>query len=613
MAASDVRSPGVLRMPSQGALLGLVVLFAALTGLGFLISRRLTSGAPAAEPVTAQVGRQNLSASVSTTGTVVSTATSKLAFKASGRIAEVLVSVGDQVTAGQILARQDASDLEPAVLQAQANLKANEAKLAAMLEGPKREDVIAAQASLDAANAKLGAMQAGSREDELAAAQAGLDSAALKLGVLLAPSPEDVTIAQGAVTSAAASLDSARSKYEQVKAGPAEADRIAAQAALSAAHAARASAYAKVFDGHDSNASPSDRISNTASLASAEAALKSAEAKYQQTLQGPTETDILAAQKDVTVGEIGLRSAQAKLTQLLYPDQSAVVSAQATLLQAQSTLGSKLSPYTDADFAAQQQAIKSAQANLAAKREPYQPSDILAAEAAVVKSQADLATAQANLGGSTLIAPFTGVVSAVNMSVGETAITSGGNTSSSLTVVDPSQVRVDVQVDEADIAQVEVGQQAQLTFDALPGRALQGRVMAVAPSGTLTQGVVGYPVAIELRNARGVRAGMTATAEVVHQRKDNVLSVPNRAIVRQGRDRFVDVITPTGTQRKKIEVGMANDQFTEIISGLAEGETVVIPQTTARANIPGGGAIVGGGPGGPGGGGLGGTFVAPAP
>lgn len=598
MQSSGVR-PGLLSLPSQGAIIGIVVVIVTVTGLGFIVSRRLASGAPAAEPVTAEVARRNLNASVSTTGTVVSTATSRLAFKAPGRISEVLVNVGDQVTAGQILARQDASDLEPAVLQAQANLLANEAKLAAMLDGPRREDIAAAQASLAAAQAKLASMQTGSTEDEVRAAQAGLDSALLKLRTVQAgPTPEDVTVARSAVTTAQANLDNARYTLDQIRAGPTEAQRIEAQAALSAAHSARASAYAVVFDGHAINASPSARNANTAKLASAEAALKAAEAKYQETIKGATEADRLTAEKNLTLAEASLQSAEAKLALVLAgPDPADVATAQAAVLNAQNTLSARVNPHTEADFMTQDQAIKTAAANLAAKREPYAPSDILTAQAAVVKAQADLATAQANLAGSTLIAPFNGVVSALTMSVGETAITTG-NSPSSITVVDPGQVRVDVQVDEADIAQVEIGQPVQVTFDALAGRPMQGRVIAVAPSGTLTQGVVGYPVAVELRNARGVRAGMTATAEIVYQSKDNVIAVPNRAIVRQGRERFVDVQTATGTERRRIEVGMANDQFTEVTAGLNEGETVILPQTAARASVPGAGAIVGG-PGGP--------------
>jgi len=152
-----------------------------------------------------------------------------------------------------------------------------------------------------------------------------------------------------------------------------------------------------------------------------------------------------------------------------------------------------------------------------------------------------------------------------------------------------------VQVDESDIAEIEAGQPANVRFDALGNRQFQGRVVSISPSGTTTQGVVGYQVGIELRNARGVRPGMTAAAEIVHSQRDDVLTVPNRAITRQGRDRTVTVQTPSGTDVRKVEVGMNNDQVTEITSGLEEGDQVVIPVTSARAAVPGARAPTAGG------------------
>ena len=222
--------------------------------------------------------------------------------------------------------------------------------------------------------------------------------------------------------------------------------------------------------------------------------------------------------------------------------------------------------------------------------------------------------AQNNLDATTLVAPIAGVVSAININAGEQ--TAGGQGSSSgsssstvtgngLTITDPNQVQIGVQVDEADISQVSSGEAAQVTFDALPGRTFDGQVMAISPTGTLTQGVVGYQVFISLNSSRGVLPGMTATARIIRDERLNVLTVPNRAISRtaQSRDRFVDVLMSDGsTDHRKVEVGLANDQVTEITSGVEEGEQVVIPQTTARAGVPGaqnaqgglGGALGGG-------------------
>jgi multidrug efflux pump subunit AcrA (membrane-fusion protein) len=105
---------------------------------------------------------------------------------------------------------------------------------------------------------------------------------------------------------------------------------------------------------------------------------------------------------------------------------------------------------------------------------------------------------------------------------------------------------------------------------------------------------------------------MTAVAEITYRQRDDVLVVSNRAITRQGRDRFVQVVTGTGIEQRKVEVGMANDQVTEITGGdVKEGDPVVIPTTTARASIPG--ARQQSGFGAPGGAPAGGTFYGPAP
>lgn len=651
LGAAGSTALGGARLPSTGVLIGAAMVAIALLGLGFIMRGRLLGSTATVSPTTVPVTRQDLAAAVSATGTVISTATSKLSFATSGLVAEVAVVIGDQVKTGQVLARQDTSDLEPAVLQAQANLAANQAKLALLLEGAKPEDLAAAQASVDAAQAKLADMQAGPKGDDLAAAQANLDSAQAKIATVREGAAlQDLAAAQAAVDTAKASLDSARARLDLLVAGPTQAERIKQEAALSAAHSGRAGAYARVLDGHDSKASPSDRIANTAALASAEAALKSAQAAYEEFLKGPSEADVLSAKQAVTTAEANLNSAQIKLEQLASgPTESELLAAQSAVVQAQTALNTKLTPYSDVDLLAQEQAVKSAQANLANKRQPYQQSDILAAQAAILQSEANLAKALGNLAGATIVAPFDGVVSAASMNVGEMAANPSNNNPTFITVVDPSQMRVDVQVDESDIANVAVGQIAVLTFDALPGRRVTGRVMAVAPNGTLTQGVVGFPVSIEIQaprvtsapenvrgvapegaraavqNARGanqggaaarglegagVRAGMTATATIEYERRSNVLTVPNRAIVRQGRDRFVEVRTASGeTERRKVEVGMANDDATEITSGVTEGEILVLPLTAARASVPGGAGAAGlGGVVRPGG-----TFVAPAP
>ncbi len=161
--------------------------------------------------------------------------------------------------------------------------------------------------------------------------------------------------------------------------------------------------------------------------------------------------------------------------------------------------------------------------------------------------------------------------------------------SSTVSVVDPNDLRIDATVDESDVAKLEVGQTANITFDSLPGRDFTGQVIAVAPSGTLQSGVVTYLVSLSIAKPSGLKPGMTANANIVYLNRDNVLTVPNRAIRAQGRNRVVEVVGAQGNQTRQVQVGVSNDQVTEIAQGLDEGDEIVIATTTTSTpRMPGG-------------------------
>src|SRR5262249_18543282 len=215
------------------------------------------------------------------------------------------------------------------------------------------------------------------------------------------------------------------------------------------------------------------------------------------------------------------------------------------------------------------------------------------------QARGSVVAAQYNLDNATLIAPFDGIVNQIGLNPGELSNTGSSAGSGAITIVEPSELRVDVNVGESDIGGVELGQQGQLSIDAWPGRTIRGRVAAVAPQSTTQQGVTSYAVSISLDPGQsGVRPGMSATANIIYASKADALLVPNRALRRQGRDQVVDVLTADGTVAARVvRRGISNDQTSEITDGLAEGDQVVIPTTQTRA--PANAQF--GGPGGPGG------------
>ena len=128
------------------------------------------------------------------------------------------------------------------------------------------------------------------------------------------------------------------------------------------------------------------------------------------------------------------------------------------------------------------------------------------------------------------MAPFDGVVSDITITEGK-EITTALLASPAISLVDTSEIEMRGFIDEIDIAIVQLGQEANIILDALPDEEVKGEVAFISPVGITLAGVVSYDTTITLENpVAGLRDGMSATAEVIIERRDDVLSIPNRAI-----------------------------------------------------------------------------------
>jgi HlyD family secretion protein len=344
-------------------------------------------------------------------------------------------------------------------------------------------------------------------------------------------------------------------------------------------------------------------ITAQATVDQARSALANAQAKLDQTLQGATDADSVAAITAVQTAQANVESAQAKLDNLgvaqpqdVQSARMAQTSAQAALQTARAKLAQLQAGPTETDLQSARSGIAGALATLATKSGNTRASDVGLQQEAVRQAELSVQQAQIDLDNNTLVAPFDGTVASVTGNPGESA-TSG--TTGFISLVDPREVRVDVTVDETDVAKVAVGKTANITFDALPGRPFRGKVISISPNGTLTQGVVNYPVSISIDNRNQVLpGGLTASATIVIDEKNDVLVAPLRAVRRQGRDQVVDVVGEDGKPvARPVKTGVQNDQAIEITDGLQEGEQIVISGTTTRAPSGGGPGVPGGGPG----------------
>lgn len=215
----------------------------------------------------------------------------------------------------------------------------------------------------------------------------------------------------------------------------------------------------------------------------------------------------------------------------------------------------------------------------AALDELLNPSERTLAEAKLKLEQAALTLdlARDALVDAQIVAPFDGVVTAV------TAVVGGAGGSASISLMDASRYHVDVLIDETEISQVQIGQAARITFDALPDVEVAGEVARVDPGGTISSGVVNYKVRVELEPTEAaLRADMTANVSVIIDTHADVLAVPGAAIRSDAAGYYVNVVGADGTaQRIDVVAGYTDGELTEVAGDLSVGQMVYLGDLTA--------------------------------
>jgi macrolide-specific efflux system membrane fusion protein len=190
---------------------------------------------------------------------------------------------------------------------------------------------------------------------------------------------------------------------------------------------------------------------------------------------------------------------------------------------------------------------------------------------------------------------------------GSNAAASSNSSDSStpvLYVTNFSSVTVKASVNEIDLPKIKLGQKATVTLDAFSDKTFVGKVSRIDKIGSVSSGVVTYNVYVTIDSPPAdIAAGMTASANIQIDRRDNAIAIPSSAIKTSGDQSIVTVLKKDGkTEERTVETGLASDSQTEIISGLKEGEQVVTGSSDASGQQPqSGSSPFGGGFGGMGG------------
>ncbi len=454
-------------------------------------------------------------------GEVVSARQAVLSSRVTGPITTVSVEVGSDVVSGTLLLSIGAEALHFRVEDARLRVEAAALRLAQAQEGELPEEIAAAQADLDQALARLAALEEGPSDEDIAVAR------------------QEVVQAQAALaqaqTAAAVAVESARLSWE------------------TAANALRDAqdAYSRIYW-------ENERLRRRGIELSQEQ--KDAEA---------------TAWRRVEDGEAAMEQARLAYERALEDQRAGGATAQAHLAQAQARLRALLSGPTEADLAQARAQVDRARANLALQQAGPRRSEVRLLEIDLHLAELHLQETLADLEKALVTAPFTGTVVEVRVKEGEFV----GLYVPLIKLADLDQLQVEARVDEIDVGQVSPGQAVTITLDAFPGQPLQGYVEEVAPAVTVERGSAFYLATISFSAppTLPVRLGMAANLTIVSVEKSDALLIPRRAVERVGAGYYVTVLRDGLEQRVRVTLGISDPEHYEVLSGLSEGEQVVLP------------------------------------
>jgi RND family efflux transporter MFP subunit len=475
---------------------------------------------------TAVARRGSLTVSASAAGQVVTSDEVSLGFDEAGTLSELLVKVGDEVTAGQVLARleidQSAEDIALALAEAQLNL----------LTAQQALDDLTASNQLDAAEA-LSAVET---------AQQALED-------LQDPALRQAQAAQ-AVAEAQAEVNSAMSIYNGTRSIADEATIAKAKAELTLA----ASKYQEAKDRYDDYAGKPDtnleKAAETLRFNAAQTAYNTA-LRYYNAVTG-------------TGSEIDLAQSAADLA-----------AAQAKLAQAQREAERIADGATPGEIALAKANLAVAQAKYETLKDGADPAEVSRAEAELASAQAKLAIAEETTPVVELSAPMDGTILTIGASVGE-ALESGAF----ITMANLNLPLLQVYLDETDVDKAIVGYEAEVVFDSLPDETFTGHITEVNPSLQSVSGVSAVMVKVLLDSDSFAKpqmlpVGSNASVEVIGGRTENAVLVPVEAVRELSPGEYAVFVLENGEPRLHlVSVGLMDYTYAEILNGVNAGDTV---------------------------------------
>jgi HlyD family secretion protein len=565
----------------------------------------------------------NISQTVSATGAVTTSEKMDLNFKIAGTLSEISVTEDDGVTAGQILAKLDDRSAKSQVAQAQASLSSAVSNLNKILAGASSQDIRISEETVN--NAKTAYESAKRDYDALAAKLEkdidGYEKAVTSTETSLADSQKNlenakVYYSQSVTSAKSTAITSMETNLllgdivlnninynllivksgitaDQQKVYEADNDRLAAvsESASTKITLATAKTTNNINDIYSALTQTVLTLNKTLTALShlsaavfTAAASNSAELATIETLKTSVKADQTStstALSAVQTAQQSLLNAQNNYQTQVDTYQAAINTANNSLLTARTNFATALAS-KDVQLASSRASVDSALGsyNLAKAQLNYKIAaprvvDVSYYRAQVASASASLEYYKSQLDDYTLKAPTDGKITFVNYSVGEQT----SLTKPVVSMIGKNKFYIEVDIPESDIAKVKVGNPVSITLDAYSDDVeFLGQVILIYPAETVIQDVVYYKVKVEINESTyEIKSGMTANCDILTDHRENVLTMPARALQEQSGRQFVRILVNGKPAEYDIMVGLRGDEGEiEVISGLNAGDKVII-------------------------------------
>ncbi len=471
--------------------------------------------------ITAVVSRADIENSVMASGKIEAKNQVDVGAQVSGEVTNLYVDVGDEVQKGQVIAQIDPVTQQNTLTTQQANLEQSLANFES-----SKANYASKQASLETAKSDLVSKQA------------------------------SLKTAKSDLVSKQASLKTA------------EADLIGKQASLKTAQAELASKQASYQQAVNEHKRLQNLFKNQAvskqEVEQAETAVKTAQANVESAKNTITtaQANVESAKNAITTAKVAVDNAE-----------DAIVTAQANIENAKN-------------------AITSAEANVLTGQ-----SDIVTAQANIKKAQTEVNTAEENLGYTRITAPMAGTVVSITTKQGQT-VNANQSAPTIVTLADLKTVRIKAKISEADVITLKAGLPVYFNIIGNPDKKFTATLQAIepAPEGTTassssssssSSSAIYYIGYFDVPNEDGhLRIDMTAQVYIIQDKVEKALSVPAAAVKKDPKEgNYVLVVQPDGTTKKQlVKIGLTNRVTTQILSGVTEGQKVVISEESKTNN-----------------------------